>query len=46
MPFRRRKSRAAQVADLAADYLKLRAARKATRGAAKGAKKAAKGTAV
>jgi hypothetical protein len=46
MSFRRRKSRAAQVADLAADYLKLRAARKATKGAAKGAKKAAKGTAV
>jgi hypothetical protein len=46
MRFRRRKSRAAHVADLAADYLKLRAATKATKGAAKGAKKAAKGTAV
>jgi hypothetical protein len=46
MAFRRRKSRSAQVADLAADYLKLRAATKVTKGAAKGAKKAAKGTAV
>jgi hypothetical protein len=38
---RRQKSRKQQVADLAVDYLKLKAAGKA----AKGAKKAAKGTA-
>src|SRR3954454_21746863 len=42
MALRRQKSRKQQVADLAVDYLKLKAAGKA----AKGAKKAAKGTAV
>jgi hypothetical protein len=42
MALRRQKSRKQQVTDLAADYLKLKAAGKA----AKGAKKAAKGTAV
>jgi hypothetical protein len=42
MTLRRQKSRKQQVADLAVDYLKLKAAGKA----AKGAKKAAKGTAV
>jgi hypothetical protein len=42
MVLRRQKSRKQQVAELAADYLKIKAARKA----AKGASKAAKGTAV
>jgi hypothetical protein len=42
MALRKQKSRKQQVADLAVDYLKLKAAGKA----AKGAKKAAKGTAV
>jgi hypothetical protein len=42
MALRRQKTRKQQVADLAVDYLKLKAAGKA----AKGAKKAAKGTAV
>ena len=42
MALRRQKSRKQQVADLAVDYLKLKAAGKA----AKGARKAAKGTAV
>jgi hypothetical protein len=42
MALRRQKSRTQQVADLAADYMKLKAAGKA----AKGARKAAKGTAV
>jgi len=42
MALRRQKSRKQQVADLAVDYLKIKAATKA----AKGAKKAAKGTAV
>ena len=42
MALTRQKSRKQQVADLAADYLKIKAARKA----AKGARKAAKGTAV
>jgi len=42
MALRRQKSRKQQVADLAVDYLKLKAAGKA----AKGATKAAKGTAV
>jgi hypothetical protein len=42
MALRRQKSRKQRVADLAVDYLKLKAAGKA----AKGAKKAAKGTAV
>lgn len=41
MPFRKQKSRKQQVADFAADYLKLDAVSKA----AKGAGKAAKGTA-
>jgi hypothetical protein len=41
-PFRRRKSKTQQAADLLTNYLKLKAAGKA----AKGAKKAAKGTAV
>jgi hypothetical protein len=41
MTFRRRKSRAAKVADVLGGYLKLKAASKA----AKGARKAAKGTA-
>ena len=42
MALRKQKSRKQQVADLAVDYLKIKAAGKA----AKGAKKAAKGTAV
>jgi len=42
MALRRQKSRKQQVAELAADYLKIKAAKKA----AKGAGKAAKGTAV
>ena len=42
MALRRQKSRKQQVAELAVDYLKIKAATKA----AKGAKKAAKGTAV
>jgi hypothetical protein len=42
MALRRQKSRKQQVADLAVDYLKLKAAGKA----AKGAKETAKGTAV
>jgi hypothetical protein len=43
---RKQKSRKQQVADLAVDYMKLRAATKVAKGAGKGAKKAAKGTAV
>ena len=46
MALRKQKSRKQQVADLAVDYLKLKAAGKAAKGAGKGAKKAAKGTAV
>ena len=42
MALRKQKSRKQQVAELAVDYLKIKAATKA----AKGAKKAAKGTAV
>jgi hypothetical protein len=43
---RKKKSRTEQIADLAIDYLKIKAASKAVKGAGKGARKAAKGTAV
>jgi hypothetical protein len=46
MALRRQKSRKQQVAELAADYLKVKAVTKTAKGAGKGAKKAAKGTAV
>ena len=46
MALRKQKSRKQQVADLAVDYLKLKAAGKVAKGAGKGAKKAATGTAV
>jgi len=46
MALRKQKSRKAQVAELAVDYLKIKTATKAAKGGAKGAKKAAKGTAV
>jgi hypothetical protein len=46
MALRKQKSRKQQAAELAADYLKVKAATKTAKGAGKGAKKAAKGTAV
>jgi hypothetical protein len=46
MVFRKQKSRKQQVAELATDYLKVKAVTKTAKGAGKGAKKAAKGTAV
>jgi hypothetical protein len=46
MVLRRQKSRRERVTQVAADYLKLKAAGKAAKGAGKGAKKTAKGTAV
>jgi len=46
MAFRKQKTRKQQVAELAADYLKVKAVSKTAKGAGKGAKKAAKGTAV
>jgi hypothetical protein len=46
MALRRQKSRKQQVAELATDYLKVKAVTKTAKGAGKGAKKAAKGTAV
>ena len=46
MALRKQKSRKQQVAELAVDYLKIKAATKTAKGAGKGAKKAAKGTAV
>jgi hypothetical protein len=46
MALRKQKSRKQQVAELAADYLKVKAVTKTAKGAGKGAKKAAKGTAV
>jgi hypothetical protein len=46
MVLRRQKSRRDRVTQVAADYLKLKAAGKAAKGAGKGAKKTAKGTAV
>ena len=46
MALRRQKSRRERITQVAADYLKLKAAGKAAKGAGKGAKKTAKGTAV
>jgi len=46
MALRKQKSRKQQVAELATDYLKVKAVSKTAKGAGKGAKKAAKGTAV
>ena len=46
MALRKQKSRKQQVAELAADYLKVKAVSKTAKGAGKGATKAAKGTAV
>jgi hypothetical protein len=46
MALRKQKSRKQQVAELATDYLKVKAVTKTAKGAGKGAKKAAKGTAV
>ncbi len=46
MVLRKQKSRKQQVAELATDYLKVKAATKTAKGAGKGAKKVAKGTAV
>ena len=46
MALRKQKSRKQQAAELAADYLKVKAVTKTAKGAGKGAKKAAKGTAV
>jgi hypothetical protein len=46
MALRKQKSRKQQAAELAADYLKVKAVGKTAKGAGKGAKKAAKGTAV
>ena len=46
MALRKQKSRKQQVAELATDYLKVKAVTKTAKGAGKGATKAAKGTAV